>query len=910
MKIPRLAREVLLTLLLSGQSAFLALAAQTSRDISPQAVEEAIADPANLLLMDVTVDRISVAGAMTAYQVGPAVYVPMGEMARVLTLLVQVDTATKLAKGFLLKTEQTFTLDAAAGRVILADEEKSFDPVRVSVQSDDIYVDTALLEEWWPIRIKPDLSTLKLIVKPLQPLPLQLRLQRERAARNLNTARPTGRSFASQAIPYAFLSFPTIDQTISLFGGRSPGSDSWAMSSSTFLSGDLMGLEATGFAYAGATNGPKSDSKFRLTLGRSDASGVLFGKLPATTAQFGNIVLPGIEHISRSSSTGNGLLLSNASLSRPLTYGVTSFQGPLQPGWDVELYFNDALVGYQKSRADGTYAFEDQTLIFGENRYRLVFHGPQGQVRIETKTLQLDASTVRPREFFYTLGTQQDEQGFERQLLELEYGLSSEIALHGGLQVTTATRNRLRRHYATSGVRSFNNGWMLNAEGVWCAECNGGLLSFGLNRRLGSGALQASHKVLRDFVSDLFPQTERVIDAATDARVDFSIPVTAKRSLPLTARFRADHLKSGKVDHLAAVRVTQSYLGTAITNEVTHQRADGSTTIGGNLQLSRTIAGASTRAQLAHMLYPKTKAQVGSIVTDMSLPAGFRLNTSLTRIFDTRDTTLALNLDRSFGSFSIRSGLTRNSTGTVSLSMQLFTSIARDVRARQWRLGVRPTGSTGSVSARTFLDRNLNGLFDEPDEAIEGANFRINGSTSPARSDADGFAYIDRLPPHRPVTIELNSGSLSDAQWSPTTEGVSLISRPGRMAGIDFPVIVTAEVDGYVYLEKDGQQKGVSDVVIDLYDARGAVVASVRSTADGYYLFSGVRPGRYTIGVSPELLDRLRLEPVEAEAVEISADDTFVDPIDFVLRFAEQGDAREGGSQDSQNPPPIVAPSR
>jgi len=74
MKIPRLAREVLLTLLLSGQSAFLALAAQTSRDISPQAVEEAIADPANLLLMDVTVDRISVAGAMTAYQVGPAVY--------------------------------------------------------------------------------------------------------------------------------------------------------------------------------------------------------------------------------------------------------------------------------------------------------------------------------------------------------------------------------------------------------------------------------------------------------------------------------------------------------------------------------------------------------------------------------------------------------------------------------------------------------------------------------------------------------------------------------------------------------------------------------------------------------------------------------------------------------------------
>lgn len=264
----------------------------------------------------------------------------------------------------------------------------------------------------------------------------------------------------------------------------------------------------------------------------------------------------------------------------------------------------------------------------------------------------------------------------------------------------------------------------------------------------------------------------------------------------------------------------------------------------------------------------------------------------MTHVFDTQDTTWALNFNRSFGQFALRTGFTRNSAGAISGSLQVFTSLARDTRAERWRFGALPHGSYGAASVRTYLDKNLNNVFDAGDEPIAGASFRVNGSTSTVKTDESGFAYIGRLNSHQQTSIELNPASLEDSQWSPASRGVALTPRPGRIVEIDFPVVVAADIDGYVYLERNGQQRGVSDVMLHLYDASNVLVTSVRSTGDGYYIFTGVRPGKYTIGVSPELIQRLRLEPVEMEAVEITTDGGPANGIDFVLR-TESADGSE-----------------
>jgi hypothetical protein len=79
---------------------------------------------------------------------------------------------------------------------------------------------------------------------------------------------------------------------------------------------------------------------------------------------------------------------------QPTSFDRHTLQGDLPPGWDVELYYNEALVGFQQSRPDGKYSFDDQPLAYGPNEFRLVFHGPLGQLRVERQSFLLEQSAV------------------------------------------------------------------------------------------------------------------------------------------------------------------------------------------------------------------------------------------------------------------------------------------------------------------------------------------------------------------------------------------------------------------------------------------------------------------------------------------------------------------------------------
>jgi hypothetical protein len=57
------------------------------------------------------------------------------------------------------------------------------------------------------------------------------------------------------------------------------------------------------------------------------------------------------------------------------------------------------------------------------------------------------------------------------------------------------------------------------------------------------------------------------------------------------------------------------------------------------------------------------------------------------------------------------------------------------------------------------------------------------------------------------------------------------------------------------------------------------------------------------IGVSPELIQRLRLEPVDKESVEIAADGGPANGIDFVLRTSEaETDGRKAAPGSRKSP--------
>jgi hypothetical protein len=74
------------------------------------------------------------------------------------------------------------------------------------------------------------------------------------------------------------------------------------------------------------------------------------------------------------------------------------------------------------------------------------------------------------------------------------------------------------------------------------------------------------------------------------------------------------------------------------------------------------------------------------------------------------------------------------------------------------------------------------------------------------------------------VDLSVDVRTLEDPSWILAKEGVRIIPRPGKIISVDFPVMLTAEIDGSVYLKRDKQLHGVSGILVELLNGEGKIL--------------------------------------------------------------------------------------
>jgi len=874
--------------------AICALTVMASPAAAAESPSPAGAGTPNLLIFELRLDRSTLADSLTVYEAGTDLLLPLGELTRLLTLGITVDPSARVASGFILSEERVFRLDLATRMVTLAGGSETFDPAQVRWLDDDIYVASRLLQRWLPIDLQTDLSTLTIDVVPREKLPLQYRLERERAGRG---AARRGGAYQDPGYPraapdYRLLSVPFIDQTLGLdYQGGHTSNNNWAYSA--FLTGDLLEMEGSLFLSA-SNNTEKIDR--RLTLSRNDPDAGLLGPLHARSITIGNMVVPALNNVLRGSGigNGNGILLSNRSLAQSASYDLHTLRGNLPPGWDVTLYFNDALIGFQQSRPDGLYEFADQPLVFGVNEFRLLFNGPLGQTRVERQIYILDQTLTKPGEFIYTVGWQLDDNGRLRSSNQFDFGLAKQLALTGGMVSTPLTTEGEVRRFYNLGLRTSLLGMLVNGDYVR-AEQGGSLYEIGLKTRLWRYSLDLIHTGLsEDFASDFFPITSDQVRFRDRARVTGALPLGMKLQLPVALDFTREETRSGIKTLDLQGRISLNLLGTNLTNSLSWNKREDSMSSGGTMQLSRRVAGIGLNSQLAYLLAPESKIASMALNGDMNFGQASRLSLGVLHALDPGQTTLTAGVTHNFGSFGLGLNGRYVDTGEYAVGMQLFISLGREPRTGAWVADWQPMAGSGAVSARAFLDANQNGVFDPGEKPIEGAGFSINeGSRHPVRSNADGLAYLIRLTPKQYADIALDTSTLEDPQWLPTVKGLRILPRPGKVQSIDFPVVMTGEVDGTVYLQEGGKTRGIGNAQVELVDDRGNVAASGRSSSDGYYVVQAVRPGHYKARISPGQMDKLGLTGTSPVELTMRADGEFVYGLNFTLQRNSSVDSEE-----------------
>lgn len=851
--------------------------------VGPQHISPGQGADLNLLLLEVTLGTERLAEVLNAYEVDDDILVPVGELARLLTIGITVDPATHTASGFLLREGEPFRLDSEAGAVILPNRRETYDRGLVRWIEGEMYVSTRLLQRWWPINFSVDMAALRLNVLPREKLPLQARMEREQNHKLLARGAPAERNLGYPYLraPYRALSVPFIDNTLAFDMRATGGEVSTNAAYSGFLTGDLVGMEAAAY-FAISKQDPKPEA--RITLARYDPEANLLGPLKARSLMLGSIGVPAFENVLRGTGVGNGVLVSNRPLNLPSSYRSQTLRGELPPGWDVTLYFNDALIGFQQARGDGLYEFPDQPLVYGRNEFRLVFNGPLGQTRVERQVFQLDQTLTEPGEFLYTAAAQRDGDGGVRQTLQVDIGAFKDTSVTlGGMYVDDGAGSS-GRGYANAGVRVAVAGAMVNIDHV--REINGGSLTeVGVRTSLAGVSIDASRVWLRDFNSEFFYRRSDPLRVRDGIRMAATLSLGDRLKLPMALDIEREQYASGDVMLEVQQRLSLNVLGTSFTNMLEWNSDEGPDSVGGVFQMSRRVAGVGLSGQTVYSLSPAARINSFAVSADKNLGDSNRVHVGVMHNFDAEETVVTAGLNRTFGGFGVGISGLFGDRSNYGVGLTLFAALQRDPNSGRIVSDWRPLAASGMAAARVFIDDNHNGIFDKGEDPVEGVAFTVNGgSRHPARTNKKGVALLNRLTPKDYLDVAVDTGTIEDVELQSAVAGVRLLPRAGNAQKIDFPLVLTGEIDGTVRLIEHGSSRGIGNALVELLSERGELIGSTRSSSDGFYVMAGVKPGNYRLRISPGQTKKLDLAVVEELTVTMPSDPDFISGIDLTLR--------------------------
>ena len=657
---------------------------------------------------------------------------------------------------------------------------------------------------------------------------------------------------------------------------------------STYVTADLMNMESTWYV-AGSDQDTTEDS--RVTLAKHDPNGNLLGQLRATEYAFGNVNEPRNNAITLPLDPQVGATVSNYPLTRQLQYDSHSFRGDLPPGWEVELYRNNTLLDYIASGKNGQYQFDDVPLLFGSNYFRLVFYGPQGQQREENYNFTLDRSLSEPGKHYYRALISKDKDGSNRALAQYDFGFNKSLSVAASFTSIPLPKSYLPNsdmedhHYITGGVRGFYKSLFYRSDLILDTQ-SGTALDWNTQSRISEVILNVGETYFQnDFVSEQYVPSYQLITRRSTIKIDTAISPASLPRIPINFEMERKAYQNNFIATRYSNRISMQQHTFSISNTLNRTEQTNLKTIDtGTFQISRRAYGYNFRGSMSYQLSPTSELSATTFTMDGIKWRDYHISTGVSHVTQNNINEIFANMSRSLGAYSLGVSSRYATGGIFALDLTFSTSIGREPRSGSWVPEYRPIASQGTMSIQIFVDENNNGKKDPNEKGIEGATININGSSLKQVANADGIIFITGVEPFRELDIDVAVESLQDPLWQSAVKGKRVSLRPGYAAQVDFPIIITGEIDGTATVKLGSEQREVSGVVVELVDLTGKVLQSTKTAYDGFYLFSKIPTGKYQVRVSRNQTDALGLQPVKPTFVVIDAGKPIVNGMDFLLQ--------------------------
>jgi len=766
------------------------------------------------------------------------------------------DSQTKNFEGWFSREDNPFLLDVQNRNVLVNSKQYELSS-KTLIEDEDIFVPIEDLATWFNFEYKVTVSGLLLRVEPKILFPLQERLARKNRKIDSSRSRTGPPILPFKPTEQKLIDVPFVDvSTRSNYDRPGDGGETRKTSAATIrTSGDFAKGTLTTLSQL---DREEKLTNFRATYKKESFEPDLLGPLGARKIQIGDVT-PEKLTLDRDNRQGMGFRASNVHPLRSFLRPVTNITGDALPGWDVELYRNNQLLGLTTVPDEGIYTFENVELFGSDNNFRVVFYGPQGEIREEELFIPVDPRRLSDMGAAYDVtvmrqGTQtyrknsanNEDEGSPSAVAYYEVPIGDVKSLSAGLE--TGQQEGENETGVHAGLTTVLAGTLLNFSTT--ADTNKQQAAQIVARRDFNG---------HQFRNELTWNTD-AYEAKKDSdlnqnevlqnnfTVNGPLPELIGRSPKYNLTLNYDQFVDGTNSYSTGMGFSTLLGRIGVNQSIEHQmRDDGSEdTLNSLTQITGSIDRNRLRFLADYKIQPDSELDRVLASVRRRVMKNVDVDLGVEQQIQEKLTTTSARVDWDAGFANISPGLTYNSESDLTATLNTRFGLARNPDSGQVLSFDKPIASNGGASVFVYLDKNGDRIFNNDDEPIPEVVVEAPQNGGRVQTDETGYAFFNRMAELRPTDIIVDPQSLPDPYWISSFEGASIIPRQGAVASLEFPIHISGEIDGTVFAKsEDGTTRPLRGLGISLYTSKGEKIMSSVSEGDGFYLLTKVPPGQY-----------------------------------------------------------------
>jgi hypothetical protein len=802
---------------------------------------------------------------MTAVIRGEELYLPVTDLFDFLKIKNVPTTGLESVSGFFINPDAAYLISRTDNIIRYQDKTYNLEPGDLIRTESNLYLRSSYFGKVFGLDCKFNFRSLSVTVNSKLELPLIREMRQEEMRKNLTRLKGEVVADTSIGRSYPLFKFGMADWSVNASEEINGVSETRL---NLALGAMIAGGEATASLYY---NSPEpfteKQQHYLWRYVNNDFNAVrqvMAGKI--STNSISTIYNPVV-----------GIQVTNTPTTYRRSFGSYTLSDRTEPGWLVELYVNNVLVDYVKADPSGFFTFK-VPLVYGSTIVKLKFYGPWGEERIREQYISIPFNFLPEKTLEYTAsaGIVEDTLMSRFSRANVNYGLSKNITLGGGVEYLSSVTSRPAMPFLDASLRITNN-MLLSGE-----------YTFGV-RAKGTFSFSLPSNLQLDLNYTWYDKNQKAINFnyREERKATLSMPLHIAK-ISTYQRFSVYQIVLPASNYTTAEWLFSGMFFGVNSNFSTYGIFNSSNDpyYYSNLSLAFRLPAGFVLMPEAQFGYNKNGFISSKIRLEKTLLEHAYLNLSYEQYFisSMKLAEVGFRYDFSFAQTGVS---VRQSDKKTTFVQYARGSIINDSKSKYVGANNRTNVGKGAISITAFIDINLNGYRDGEEPKIDGLNIRANGGQIEKR-ERDSTIRIIGLEPYTSCFIELDPNSFDNLSWRLPYQTMSVSVDPNIMKNIEIPIIVVGEASGNIALYKDGETKGLGRIIVSFFSTTHKPVGKTLTEDNGYFSYFGLTQGKYSVRVDTAQMRKLGMisEPDSLQFdILPGAEGDFVENLDFILKM-------------------------